>query len=121
MENTFNLKKFLAEGKLLKEDTLKEEITSDVEEYLVFNFEVYLDGGDDFEEEPGEIHTYIMEKDNFGDPEYYDDADLFKKAVEQLNNSPFIFNDTSGYGKVNFKTDGNNIIISFIVPELDNY
>ena len=55
--------------------------------------------------------------DEFGNPEYYDDADIFKKAIEQLKNSPFVLDySEEGYGNITFKSDGKNIIISFIIP-----
>ena len=44
--NNFDLKKYLAEGKLLKED---KGIN-----YLKDAFEIYLEGGDDFNKEVGE-------------------------------------------------------------------
>lgn len=115
MEN-FDLIKYLAEGKLLKEN-----ISKDIENYLNDAFEAYLEGGDSFEEEPGEIHTLTLEPDDLGDPEQYEDSDLFFKAVEQLKNSGLVLkynkDYTGDYGKVIAKSDGTNINISFIVPE----
>jgi hypothetical protein len=104
-------------NKINKQTELNENISNDVEKYLKYHFEVYLEGGDTFEEKPGKTHTFTMESDEFGNPEYYDDADIFKKAIEQLKNSPFILDySEEGYGNITFKSDGINIIISFIVP-----
>lgn len=98
---------------------INENVSNDVEKYLEHNFDVYLEGGDTFEEEPGEIHTFTMEHDEFGNPEFYDDADMFKKAVEQLKDSPFVLHDSEyGYGDITFKSDGVDINVSFVIPEL---
>lgn len=99
---------------LINESQLTENVTPDVEKYLKDNFTIYLEGGDTFEEEPGETHTFTMEHDEFGNPEFYDNADMFKKAVEQLKNSPFVFSE-EGYNDVTFKSDGTDITISFTV------
>ena len=99
-------------------EKLTEEASNDVEEYLKHNFKVYLEGGDTFEEEPGETHTFTMEQDEFGNPEYYDDADMFEKSIEQLSNSPIVLDDEM-YGDVNFKRNGNDILVSFVVPNID--
>jgi hypothetical protein len=102
---------------IITEEQLNENISNDVEEYLKYHFQVYLEGGDTFEEKPGKTHTFTMESDEFGNPEYYDDADIFKKAIEQLKNSSFVLDySEEGYGDITFKSDGTNIIISFIVP-----
>ncbi len=110
---------------IINEGLLTENISEDVKKYLNHNFEVYLEGGDTFEEEPGETHVFTMEHDEFGNPEYYgDDANIFKKAVEQLHNSPITLDynkDYLGdYGIVTVKSNGQDIIISFIVPEYDD-
>jgi uncharacterized protein YciU (UPF0263 family) len=106
---------------LITESQLNENVSEDVKKYLNTAFEVYLEGGDTFEEKPGETHVFTMEGDEYGDPEYYDDADTFKEAVEQLNDSPIILNYNKNYvgdyGKVTAKSDGQDITISFIVPK----
>jgi len=102
---------------ILTEEHLNENISNDVEKYLKYHFEVYLEGGDTFEEKPGKTHVFTMESDEFGNPEYYNNADIFKKAIEQLKNSSFVLDySEEGYGDITFKSDGTNIIISFIVP-----
>jgi hypothetical protein len=104
-------------NKINSQTELNENVSNDVEKYLKYHFEVYLEGGDTFEEEPGKTHTFTMENDDFGNPEYYDDADIFKKAIEQLKISPFILDySEEGYGNITFKSDGTNIMISFVVP-----
>jgi hypothetical protein len=75
MENTFNLKKFLAEGKLLKE-----EITPDVKEYLTDLYDLF--SSEDYEK--GEEVTDIISREEFGDPEAYDNADMFDKAYNEI-------------------------------------
>ena len=104
-------------NKINNQTELNENISNDVEKYLKHHFEVYLEGGDTFKEESGKTHVFTMERDEFGNPEYYDDADIFKEATEQLKSSPFILDySKEGYGDITFKSDGTNIMISFIVP-----
>ena len=113
MDN-FNLKKYLAEGRLLKENA---DISKDIKEYLNSEFEIYLEGGDSFEEKPGETHVFTME----GNDEQYKDDYRFKEALNQLQQNPIVLDynkDYVGdYGEVTVKADANNIKISFIVPE----
>jgi hypothetical protein len=96
---------------------LNEEVSDDVKQYLNNEFEMYLEGGDTFEENPGEVHVFIMEEDD----EQYKDNWLFNKAINQLQNSPIVLDynkDYVGdYGKVTAKADVKAIYISFIVPE----
>ena len=112
----FDLRKYLAEGKLLKED-----VSKDVKEYLNLVFEIYLEGGDSFEEEPGETHVFTIE----GDDERYINDWRFNKALNQLQKNPIVLDynkDYVGdYGEVTVKADVKNIYISFIVPEDDDY
>jgi hypothetical protein len=119
--DNFNPGKWLVENKITTQSRLSENVSNDVEAYLSENFTIYLEGGDTFEEDPGELHTFTMEADEFGDPENYDDSDMFFKAVKQLDKSPIMLKydkDYIGdYGKVNVKSDGTDIFISFIVPE----
>ena len=124
MEKKILNKEFLRMQQLagiITEEVLNENISNDVEEYLKYHFEAYLEGGDTFEEKPGKTHTFTMESDEFGNPEYYDDADIFKKAIEQLNNSSITLDydkDYIGdYGIVTVKSNGQDIMISFVVPK----
>jgi hypothetical protein len=104
---------------LINESQLKEDISNDVKQYLNNAFEVYLEGGDTFEEEPGETHVFTIK----GDDEEYKDDWKFNRALNQLHNSPIILDynkDYVGdYGKVTVKSDWHNIYISFIVPDFE--
>ena len=119
--DNFNPGKWLVENKITFQSRLNEEVSDDVKNYLNDKFETYLEGGDTFEEDPGELHTFTMEADEFGNPKNYDDSDMFFKAVKQLDKSPIMLKynkDYIGdYGKVNVKSDGTDIFISFTVPE----
>ena len=101
-------------------EKINEEVSDDVKQYLTDEFEEYLEGGDTFEEEPGETHVFVMEED---DEQYYNDF-RFNRAINQLQNSPIILDynkDIVGdYGKVTARADIKNIYISFTVPE-DEY
>jgi hypothetical protein len=101
-------------------EKMNEEVSDDVKQYLTDEFEEYLEGGDTFEEEPGETHVFVMEED---DEQYYNDF-RFNRAINQLQNSPIILDynkDIVGdYGKVTARADIKNIYISFTVPE-DEY
>ena len=118
--SNFDLKKYLVENKFTSNSRLNEEVSDDVENYLNDAFESYLEGGDSFEEEPGETHVFTMEEDD----ERYKDDWLFEKAINQLQNSPIVLDYnkdyTGDYGKVTVKAGVKAIYISFIVPE-DKY
>lgn len=74
MEN-FNFKKYLAEGKLLKEN-----ISPDVEEYLTDLYDLF--SSEDYEE--GEEVSNLISREEYGDPEAYDDAEMFDKAYNEI-------------------------------------
>ena len=118
MKNNFDIKSYLVENKLTT-NSLKEnaDVSKDTKEYLNSEFEIYLEGGDSFEEEPGETHVFTME----GDDERYKNDYRFNKALNQLQQNPIVLDynkDYVGdYGEVTVKADANNINISFIVPE----
>jgi hypothetical protein len=118
--DNFNPGKWLVENKITTQSRLNEEVSDDVENYLNELFEIYLEGGDSFEEEPGETHVFTMEEDD----ERYKDDGLFNSAINQLQNNPIVLdynkNYTGDYGKVIASANVKNIFISFIVPELDN-
>jgi len=118
--DNFNPAKWLVENKLTSQSKLNEEVSNDVKQFLNKEFEIYLEGGDTFEEEPGEIHVFTMEEDD----ERYKDDGHFNSAINQLQNNPIILdynkNYTGDYGKVIASANVKNIFISFIVPELDN-
>jgi hypothetical protein len=75
MENIFNLKKFLAEGKMLRES-----ISSDVEEYLIGLYDQFA--SEDYEE--GEEVSNLISREEYGDPEAYEDADMFDLAYNEI-------------------------------------
>ena len=95
---------------------LNEAADSDVIQYLEDRFVEELEGGDDYSEAPGEIHTFTLEKDVYGDEEEYDDADLFHKSAKQLEVSPIVIDGTEyGYGDVTFKNVNGDIVGSYTV------
>ena len=98
MEN-FDLRKYLAEGKLLKED---KGIN-----YLKDAFEIYLEGGDDFNKEVGETETVKFEND-----ESLISKEKFKVALQSLPTTVKV----DAYN-VNFKKVGNDIIGTFKITE----
>ncbi len=103
MEN-FNFKKFLTEGKLLKE-----EITSDVEEYLTDLYDLF--SSEDYEE--GEEVSNLISKEEYGDPEAYDNADMFDKAfneIKQQGGSVVI----EGEPNITFSIQGDDIQMDFV-------
>jgi len=117
MDN-FDIKSYLVENKLTT-NSLKEnaDVSKDTKEYLNSEFEIYLEGGDSFEEEPGETHVFTME----GDDERYKNDYRFNKALNQLQQNPIVLDynkDYVGdYGEVTVEAGAHSIYISFIVPE----
>jgi hypothetical protein len=98
MDN-FDLRKYLAEGRLLKED---KGIN-----YLKDAFEIYLEGGDDFNKEVGETETVKFEND-----ESLISKEKFKVALQSLPTTVKV----DAYS-VNFKKVGNDIIGTFKITE----
>ena len=115
--DNFNAGKWLVENKITTQSKLTEEVSDNVKQFLNNEFEIYLEGGDSFEEEPGETHVFTMEEDE----EPYKDNYLFNSAINQLQNNPIILDynkDYIGdYGEVTASANAKNIFISFIVPE----
>jgi len=97
--NDFDLRKYLAENKLLKED---KGIN-----YLKKAFEIYLEGGDDFNKEVGETETVKFEND-----ESLIDGEEFKVALQSLPTTVKV----DAYN-VNFKKVGNDIIGTFKIED----
>ena len=85
----------LAEGKLLKEEKGID--------YLKKAFQIYLEGGDDFEKEYGEIETVEFENDGSLIPE-----EEFKVALQSLPTTVKV-----DVYNVNFKKVGDNIVGTF--------
>ena len=108
--NNFNLKKYLAEGRLIRE-----EDNSVAVEYLKNAFQTYLEGGDNFEGASGDIEIAVWDGEEYGDSENYDNADQFRATLQALTTSPISL-QVPEYGKVTFKGKENDIIGSFIIP-----
>ena len=92
MEN-FDLKKYLAEGKLIKEDEVETNSKRQAIDYLKFELGVYLEG--DMEGEGDGMFT--LDKDEHGDPELYDETEKFDNAVEELRLGDIVFIQEYGY------------------------
>jgi hypothetical protein len=104
MEN-FNFKKYLAEGKMLKEN-----ISPDVEEYLTDLYDLF--SSEDYEE--GEEVSNLISKEEYGDPEAYDNADMFDKAyneVKQQGGTIVI----EGEPNITFSLEGEDIVMNYII------
>lgn len=104
MENTFNLKSFLAEGKLLKE-----QLTPDVEEYLINLYD--LTSSEDYEE--GEEISSIFQREEYGDPEAYDDAEMFDKAYNEIKQQGGSIK-IEGQPDITFSLQGDDIKMDFV-------
>lgn len=104
MENTFNLKKFLAEGKMLKES-----ISSDVEEYLIGLYDQFA--SEDNEE--GEEINNIISREEYGDPEAYDDAEMFDKAYNEIEENGGSIT-IEGQPDITFSIQGEDIKMGYI-------
>tara|TARA_R110002167_G_scaffold202328_1_gene406051 strand:- start:174 stop:608 length:435 start_codon:yes stop_codon:yes gene_type:complete len=93
--NDFDLKAYLSENKLLNEEKGID--------YLKKAFQIYLEGGDDFEKEYGEIETVEFENDGSLIPE-----EEFKVALQSLPTTVKV-----DVYNVNFKKVGDNIVGTF--------
>lgn len=98
MDN-FDLKQYLAEGRLLKEEKGID--------YLEDLFQVYLEGGDDFDKEVGETKTVEFENDGSLIPE-----EEFEVALQSLPTTVKV-----DVYNVNFKRVGDNIVGTFKITE----
>ena len=101
--------------KLIKEN-------SQPKSFLENLFMGYLEGGDGFEEEPGETAEYTFEGDVFTDDEAYDVefVNSFKELASLLKGKKITIQleDEPDYGDIKFTSpNGIDIIASFIVPE----
>ena len=94
MDN-FDYKKYLAEGKLLKEEKGID--------YLKDLFQIYLEGGDEFNKEVGETEIVKFENDESLIPE-----EEFEVALQSLPTTVKV-----DVYNVNFKKVGNDIIGTF--------
>lgn len=104
MEN-FNLKKFLTESKLLKEN-----IFPDVEEYLTDLYDLFSSE----EHEEGEEIINLISREEYGDPEAYDDAEMFDKAYNEIKQQ-FGSVTIEGQPNITFSLEGEDIKMNYIV------
>ena len=104
MEN-FDLKKFLTERKLLKE-----EITPDVEDYLINLYD--LSSNEDYEE--GEEISIILSREEYGDSEAYDDAEMFDKAYNEIKQQDGSIK-IEGQPDITFSTHGEDIKVDLLI------
>ena len=104
MEN-FNFKKYLAEGKMLKEN-----ITPDVEEYLMGLYD--LSASEEHEE--GDEIINLISREEYGDPEAYDDADMFDKAYNEIKQQ-FGSVTIEGQPNITFSLEGEDIKMNYTV------
>jgi hypothetical protein len=83
-------------------------------------FEVYyLEGGDDFKNDPGETETVTFDGEDFSNEEEYGEmANEFLNALEYLKLKPLSISFREyGYKKVSFEVKERDIVCSFIIPE----
>ncbi len=93
--DNFDLKKYLAEGKLFEEE-------KDID-YLKKAFQIYLEGGDDFNKKVGEIETVKFKNDGSLIPK-----NKFEAALQSLPTTVKV-----DVYNVNFKKVGDNIVGTF--------
>ena len=104
MEN-FDLKSFLTEGKMLKEN-----ITPDVEEYLLNLYD--LSASEEHEE--GDEIINLISREEYGDPEAYDDAEMFDKAYNEIKQQ-FGSVTIEGQPNITFSLEGEDIKMNYTV------
>jgi len=104
MENTFNLKSFLTEGKLLKE-----QLTPDVEEYLINLYDLFTVA----EYEEGEKISHNLSREEYGDSDEYDDAELFGKAYDEIKQQGGSVT-IEGQPDITFSIQGDDIQMDFV-------
>jgi subtilase family serine protease len=104
MEN-FDFKKYLSESKLLKE-----VITPDVEEYLMGLYD--LSASEEHEE--GEEIINILSREEYGDSEAYDDADMFDKSYNEIKKQGGSVT-IEGQPNITFSLEGEDIKMVYTV------
>jgi hypothetical protein len=90
---------------------LNESENRKVTRFLKELFQEYLEGGDDFESNPGEPEVVVFEGDE------YTDYPGFPAALQALTSGPISIKFDEEYPKVIFKRNNNDIVCTFIVPE----
>ena len=117
MDN-FDLRKYLAEGKLLKE-----ELTPPMEDYLLGMFEEFVMGNDNEYPIGTEMETRYEEIEK-GDDDLYgeEEAKLFYDTRDFLNTQgPTTLMRKQGKGiELIFSIDGDDIVLNWIEPDWDN-
>ena len=103
MEN-FDFKKYLAEGKMLKKN-----ITPDVKEYLTDLYDLF--SSEDYEK--GEEVSNLISKEEYGDPEAYDDAEMFDKAYNEIKENGGSIT-IEGQPDITFSIQGEDIQMDFV-------
>ena len=101
----FDFKKYLAEGKLLKEN-----ISPDVEEYLTDLYNLF--SSEDYEKE--EEISNLISREEYGDPEAYDDAEMFDKAYNEIKQQ-FGSVTIEGQPNITFSLEGEDIKMNYTV------
>ena len=117
MDN-FDLRKYLAEGRLLKE-----ELTPPMEDYLLGMFEEFVMGNDNEYPIGTEMETRYEEIEK-GDDDLYGEekAKLFYDTRDFLNTQgPTTLMRKQGKGiELIFSIDGDDIVLNWIEPDWDN-
>ena len=117
MDN-FDLRKYLAEGRLLKE-----ELTPPMEDYLLGMFEEFVMGNDNEYPIGTEMETRYEEIEK-GDDDLYGEekAKLFYDTRDFLNTQgPTTLMRKQGKGiELIFSVDGDDIVLNWIEPDWDN-
>ena len=117
MDN-FDLRKYLAEGRLIKE-----ELTPPMEDYLLGMFEEFVMGNDNEYPIGTEMETRYEEIEK-GDDDLYGEekAKLFYDTRDFLNTQgPTTLMRKQGKGiELIFSVDGDDIVLNWIEPDWDN-
>lgn len=117
MDN-FDLRKYLAEGRLIKE-----ELTPPMEDYLLGMFEEFVMGNDNEYPIGTEMETRYEEIEK-GDDDLYGEekAKLFYDTRDFLNTQgPITLMRKQGKSiELIFSVDGDDIVLNWIEPDWDN-
>lgn len=114
MQDNFDLRSYLSNNPLLKENQENNFLESKLKNYLQNQFEISLEGTDEAEE-------FILDKDDYTDPEQYEksDIDLFKstrdaiKKLGKVSLKPYQGNK----GTATVDGEGNIVISSPLLKE----
>ena len=108
----FDLKKYLAEGKLLKED--QGALSPQSNKWLEGEVNMYFGGAN----EPGEKAEFEITRIEQGDPQKYDDAHLAQKFLEEMRELRSIVVRYDDYiGDIKVTSDrGGDAIVTWVWP-----